>query len=103
MDGAGLHCQLVPAFELQLLVAFPDLGECLIDVHGGLAGPSAGRVPLTPAVLVQRPCDEERQVEAEQATVAKVEMEERQTAEMSVKHQQLASGQHCVCVYVCVL
>lgn len=58
MDGAGLCCRLVPAFELQLLVASPDLGEGLIDVHGGLAGPGAGRVPLPPAVLVQRPCDE---------------------------------------------
>lgn len=33
VDGAGLCRHFLPAFELQVLVPLPDLGEGLIDVH----------------------------------------------------------------------
>ena len=58
--GGLLRRGVVPPVQPKALVLQAHLGEGLVDVHGGLPGAVARRVPPTPAALVQHACNERR-------------------------------------------
>lgn len=54
LDGGTLARQVLPAIQLQFLVAQLDLGQVFLHVDGRLLGVTARRKLLGPVVLVQR-------------------------------------------------